>query len=155
VKNKNFTKLSICLMIILFAQSSCDIRKQPENKPLPKQEKKKSKFGATSVEIIDSVHHFGTIQEGEKVTFNFRFKNIGKEPLEILEVMASCGCTVPEKPEEPIKPGEIGFIKATFNSDRKPGEAHKTIVVRSNANPEFPVLIMQGTVIGKQTETNP
>lgn len=146
--------ISACIILactIVF--SSCDIRKNPN--PRPQTEVKKSKFGPTTVQIIDSLHNFGTIQEGEKVTFSFRFKNTGKEPLEILEVNTSCGCTVPEKPQAPIQPGETGFIKTSFNSDRRPGETHKTIMVRSNANPEFPILTLQGTVIGKPETTNP
>ncbi len=135
--------------------SSCDIRKKPKTENKPQAEIKTSKFGPTTVQLIDSLHHFGTIQEGEKVTYSFRFKNTGTEPLEILEVKTSCGCTVPEKPEAPIKPGETGFIKTTFNSERRPGETHKTIMVRSNASPEFPILTLQGTVIGKSETTKP
>ncbi len=144
-------------MVLVFTMmfSGCDIRKKPTPNPRPQTEVKKSKFGPTSVQIIDSVYNFGTIQEGEMVTFSFRFKNTGKEPLEILEVNTSCGCTVPEKPEAPIQPGETGFIKTSFNSERRPGETHKTIMVRSNANPEFPILKLQGTVIGKKETTNP
>jgi hypothetical protein len=49
-------------------------------------------------------------------------------------------------------PGEIGHIKVKFNSDKKPGEAHKTLTITSNAQPEFPQLLLKGTVEGK-TET--
>jgi hypothetical protein len=66
--------------------------------------------------------------------------------------LASCGCTVAEKPEKPVMPGEIGHIKVKFNSDKKPGEAHKTLTITSNAQPEFPQLLLKGTVEGK-TET--
>ena len=89
------------------------------------------------------------MKEGEFVTYNYRFKNTGKNPLVIYEALASCGCTVPEKPEHPIAPGELGFIKVKFNSDHRPGEAHKSITITSNAQPEFPILILKGTVIGK------
>ena len=44
---------------------------------------------------------------------------------------------------------KCGFIKVKFNSDHRPGEAHKTITITSNARPEFPVLVLKGTVIGR------
>ncbi len=100
----------------------------------------------TTVQLIDSLYNFGTITEGQKVEYSFRFKNTGKNPLVITNAVASCGCTVPEKPEQPIKPGEIGFIKVIFNSKGKQGENHKNIVVTSNAYPPFPDLQLVGTV---------
>jgi hypothetical protein len=99
--------------------------------------------------MLDSVYDFGTINEGEKVNFNFRFKNTGKHPLIVASAQASCGCTVPEKPEEPIQPGETGVLKVVFNSLGKVGPAHKTINVVSNAYPSFPTLLLKGVVNGK------
>ena len=103
----------------------------------------------TSVTLIDSVYDFGKISEGEMVEFNYRFKNSGNKPLVVSNVSASCGCTVPEKPEAPVQPGETGYIKVKFNSDKRVGEAHKTITVQSNANPAFPELLLKGIVISK------
>ena len=100
----------------------------------------------TSVQLIDSVYNFGKVAEGEKVTYNFRFKNIGSKPLVITNTSASCGCTVPEKPERPILPGETGFIKVVFNSKGKAGHNQKTITVMANTNPGFPPLLLTGDV---------
>lgn len=100
----------------------------------------------TEVQLIDSVYDFGSVTEGEKVTFNFRFKNIGKKPLIIVATSASCGCTVPEKPEQPIPAGETGFIKVVFNSKGKVGHNEKNIHVTANTNPEFPTLLLKGEV---------
>ena len=102
---------------------------------------------STTVQIIDSLYNFGTVTEGEKVTYNFRFKNTGKKPLIITNTTASCGCTVPEKPEKPVFPGETAFIKVVFNSKGKAGINHKTITVTSNAHPEFPQLLLNGEVV--------
>ncbi|RYD74383.1 MAG: DUF1573 domain-containing protein [Sphingobacteriales bacterium] len=106
----------------------------------------------TTVQIIDSVFDFGKVAEGETVEFSFRFKNTGAEPLIISNAAASCGCTVPEKPEAPIKPGETGFIKVKFNSEGRPGMAHKTVSVTSNASPVFPELLLKGEVIAKNKQ---
>ena len=131
--------------------SSCEIRNNKTNKKKSATSATENKVDAppTSVQIIDSVYDFKKVKEGDIVEYNYRFKNTGTNPLVVTEAQASCGCTVPEKPEHPIAPGEIGFIKVKFNSDHRPGEAHKTITVTSNARPEFPILILKGTVIGK------
>lgn len=100
----------------------------------------------TTVQLIDSAYNFGTITEGEKVTFNFRFKNTGTKPLVIANATASCGCTIPEKPEKPIAPGETGFIKVVFNSAGKLNHNEKHITVNANTNPAFPQLILTGDV---------
>lgn len=101
----------------------------------------------TTVQLIDSVFNFGKITEGEKVTFNFRFKNSGNKPMVITNTSASCGCTVPEKPEKPIMPGEEGFIKVVFNSSGKVGHNQKNITVMANTTPAFPLLLLTGDVL--------
>ena len=132
--------------------AGCDIRKQDKQMKSATQptETKQEFHDPTTVQIIDTTYDFKKVKEGEIVEYNYRFKNTGDKPLFIDDAHASCGCTVPEKPDHPIAPGEMGFIKVKFNSDKRPGEAHKTITVTSNANPEFPVLNLKGTVIGKE-----
>ena len=100
----------------------------------------------TTVQAIDSAYNFGTIKEGEKVEYSFRFKNTGAKPLVVTAAHASCGCTVPEKPEKPILPGETGVLKVVFNSKGKSGHQEKNITVSSNANPSFPELKLTGEV---------
>ena len=104
---------------------------------------------STTVQIIDSVYNFGKVTDGEKVEYNYRFKNTGNHPLVVLSATASCGCTVPEKPDAPIKPGETGFLKVVFNSQGRVGDVHKEITVISNAYPAFPLLQLKGEVITK------
>jgi hypothetical protein len=103
------------------------------------------------VQVIDTTYDFGEIAEGEIVEFSFRFKNTGTSALVVTNVAASCGCTVPEKPEQPIKPGETGYIKAKFDSAKRPGETMKSITVTSNATPPFPELVLKGKVLPKKT----
>lgn len=108
--------------------------------------KKAALKDSTTVQLVDSVFDFGTVKEGETVTHSFSFKNTGSKPLVIMTAQASCGCTVPEKPEEPIQPGGTGVIKAVFHSKDRSGHQEKTIRVTSNARPEFGTLILTGNV---------
>ncbi|HEX4877762.1 MAG TPA: DUF1573 domain-containing protein [Chitinophagaceae bacterium] len=90
----------------------------------------------TSIQWLDSVYmDMGKVKEGQVVEVSYRFKNTGTKPLVIVNVVASCGCTVPEKPEEPIAPGEEGVIKAKFDSNGRKGENRKHITVDANTSP--------------------
>jgi hypothetical protein len=105
---------------------------------------------STTVQLIDSVYNFGTIKQGQSVSFNFRFKNTGKRVLVVTDASASCGCTVPEKPERPIMPGEASFIRVVFNSTGKSGHQEKVVTVLANTNPSFPAIKLIGEVIAPQ-----
>lgn len=138
--------LSFLLIGFLF---SCNIR-NAKNNPNSLANMDVSFTDTTSVQLIDSVYDFGKTTEGTKVSHDFEFRNTGNKPLVISSAKASCGCTVPEKPQEPVKPGETGIIKVVFNSASHPGPAHKTIVVASNSYPPFPVLLVTGVVEGNK-----
>ena len=79
----------------------------------------------------------------------FTFTNAGTAPLVIHAAMASCGCTVPNYPKMPIKPGQRDTIEVTYNGTGKfPGKFNKTITVRSNAVTE----VVRLSVMGDMTE---
>jgi hypothetical protein len=85
--------------------------------------------------------------EGTVVNVQFRFKNTGNKMLVITDVAASCGCTVPEKPEKPIAPGAEGVIKATFDSKNRIGTNHKVITVILNTENRTQQLVFDVEVI--------
>ena len=61
----------------------------------------------------------------------FEFTNTGDAPLIITNVLSTCGCTVPTKPDAPILPGKKGKIEVKYNMAT--GPIRKTITVESNA----------------------
>jgi hypothetical protein len=77
-------------------------------------------------------HDFGTITEGDKPSYTFNFKNTGASDLIISNAVGSCGCTVPEYPKAPVKPGESAKMKVSFNSAGKNGRQQKTVTVTAN-----------------------
>lgn len=82
---------------------------------------------------LDKVEHdFGNINEGDVVETEFIVKNIGESDLVISDATASCGCTVPNYPKEPIAPGESAPIKVSFNSAGKTGQQNKTVTLTTN-----------------------
>ena len=97
------------------------------------------------------VYDFGTIKEANgPVSCFFEFTNTGDKPLLIIDVTASCGCTRPEYPSKPIKPGKKGKIKVTFSPIGRPGAFKKTIKVKTNGKERTTTLRIEGTVIPKQ-----
>jgi hypothetical protein len=90
----------------------------------------------TTIQWLDSTFkNMGRVKEGEPVDVSFRFKNTGDRPLVIADATASCGCTRPEKPEEPVMPGEEGTIKARFDSKNRKDMNRKSIYVDANTKP--------------------
>ena len=96
-------------------------------------------------------HDFGTIKEVDgPVSCTFKFKNTGTGMLVSYQAIASCGCTSPTFPKEPIKPGDSGEIKVTYNgAGKSPGKFDKVITLRTNTKDEIIRLKIQGTMIGK------
>ncbi|KAF0195821.1 MAG: hypothetical protein FD166_2787 [Bacteroidetes bacterium] len=92
-------------------------------------------------------HDFGRVIQGEKVSFGFRFTNTGKSDLIISGVSTSCGCTVPDFPKAPVKPGESHKIDVKFDSEGRRGFQNKTITISSNAQPATQVVRIKAEVI--------
>ncbi|MGM9833035.1 MAG: DUF1573 domain-containing protein [Candidatus Limisoma sp.] len=93
----------------------------------------KQKSGAV-ITFAETTHDFGYIQEsGGAVSHEFTFTNTGNKPLIIVSAHASCGCTKPEFPKNPIEPGKTGVIKITYKPKNRPGAFDKIVSVTSNA----------------------
>ena len=96
-------------------------------------------------------HDFGTIKEANgPVSCTFEFTNTGDKPLLIIDATASCGCTRPEFPTKPIKPGKKGKIKVTYSPIGRPGAFKKTVKVKTNGKERTISLQIEGTVIPKK-----
>ena len=101
---------------------------------------------AQEIKFDKLTHNFGTFSEKDPVvTCAFTFTNVGDAPLVINQAVASCGCTVPEYTKTPVKPGEKGEIKVTYNGTGKfPGHFKKSITVRTNGAVEMTRLYIEG-----------
>ena len=105
------------------------------------------KASSTTLSFDKMKHDFGNVKsEVENIT-EFVVTNTGKNPLIISDVSASCGCTMPQKPEGPISPGKSDVIKVAFKS--KPGqenEIKKTITVTANTDEKIHILEIRAFV---------
>jgi len=87
------------------------------------------------IHFTETEYDFGNVIQGEKLSHTFVFTNEGKSDLLISSASASCGCTTSKPPKAPIKPGEQGEIKVTFDSKTKKGPVSNVVTVSANTYP--------------------
>jgi hypothetical protein len=78
----------------------------------------------------------GEVEQGALVEHAFVIRNTGDEPLQIISVRPSCGCTVAKDYERQIAPGASGSIPITLKTKGFRGKISKTISVTTNAGNE-------------------
>jgi hypothetical protein len=108
--------------------------------------------GGATINFQTKTHDFGQISENDQTaSYNFTFTNSGDAPLVIHKAVASCGCTTPIFPKEPIAPGAAASIKVTYNTVGRPGTFHKTITVYCNdVDAPNVILVIKGEVVPKE-----
>ena len=137
-------RLSLIILIVLFFTFiSCN---QPENQTTGKDynihntasgEKNKNIKGVPQISFKETEYNFGTLIQGEKVSYSFMFENTGDGNLIISDVSTSCGCTAPEYSKEPIAPGEKGYVEVVFDSKGRSGHQTQNIKVHTNTQPNI------------------
>lgn len=106
---------------------------------------------AAEINFEKETHDYGTIEQGANGVYEFKFTNTGKEPLVISNCKGSCGCTVPNWPKEPIKPGATSAIKVSYDTKRV-GKFNKTVTISSNAKTSTKTISIMGIVNAKPEE---
>ena len=114
----------ISLLSLILVMSSC----KGENK---------LEVGQKTSMKIDKLFDAGTRVKGEVIEAKFNIENTGDYPLVFGEIKGSCSCTVAEKPEAPILPGEKGVISATVDTEsfRINSEVSKYVTLVANTEP--------------------
>jgi len=107
----------------------------------------KALAGPAQIKFETDMHDFGEVNEGEKVSFSFRFTNTGKGPLIITGIASSCGCTVGEYTHDTISSGTHGDVTVSFDSWKRAGFQQKSVTVNSNTNPSSQILRIKAMVI--------
>lgn len=126
VLKPNIMKKLILFAVVIFAGISVQAQAKIEFK----------------TEVID----YGEVKLGSDGVRVFEFTNTGQSPLVITEVNSTCGCTIPEKPEQPIGPGQSGQIKVKYDTQIL-GPIRKTITVYSNAEVPAKSVKIKGRVV--------
>lgn len=99
-------------------------------------------------------HDFGQIpEEGGPVSCSFTGVNEGSEPLVILDVTTSCGCTVPVFSRQPVMPGASTRIVVKFDPQGRPGNFDRTLAVYSTLRRKEASLAIRGYVTPRPRST--
>jgi hypothetical protein len=85
------------------------------------------------LQLKETEHDFAKIPQGKPVYYTFEVVNVGKTPLTLDNVQATCGCTTPEWSKEPIAPGATAKIKVGYNAAAE-GPFDKFITITYNTN---------------------
>ncbi len=144
--------LSIACLVVLAA---CNNQKTEESTSDSKETSEIASVDTANAPVFKfekEVYDFGKIIDGDVVTYDFKFKNIGNSPLIISSATATCGCTVPEYPKEPVAPGAEGVIRVVFNSAGKPGMQNKIVSITANTIPSLTELNILGMVEAAKTK---
>jgi cytochrome c5 len=77
--------------------------------------------------------------DGESAQFQFNVANKSGDPIEVLRIEPSCGCTVAELPSKPwiLAPGAEGSFTAVVDYRGKLGQFSKAIYVHSTAGSQI------------------
>ena len=90
---------------------------------------------------------FGTIREEQgRVSHTFTGENRSERPVVILDVVTSCGCTVPQFSRKPVLPGEKTQITVTFDPANRPGTFSKELGIYSSERRRIATLTVRGNV---------
>lgn len=101
--------------------------------------------GFPKIAFNETTHDFGELKKGSKGEVEFEIRNEGTVDLVIIDAKASCGCTVPEKPTEPIKPGKSAKMKVVFSANSA-GLQSKNITLTTNTEAGSEVLTVKANV---------
>lgn len=133
-------KIVILVSIVGLFAISCNKKSESSSETISKEQK------VAKIVFEETEYNFGKITQGDTVRHTFTFKNDSDEDLLISNASASCGCTIPEWPKEPIAPGERGKIEVKFNSTGKSGVQNKVVMITANTNPNVTNVALKGEV---------
>lgn len=100
-----------------------------------------------------TTHDFGNVTTNTKARYQFSFVNKSNEPVVIKKVKASCGCTSPSYSQEPVQPGETGYVVAVYSAPGAPQSFHKSITVETSHG--IFVLHIKGNVVAEEVKDTP
>ncbi len=98
------------------------------------------------LKVNTETHSFGKIKQGTPVTYFFELTNKSDKPLVVENASASCGCTVPEKPSQPIMPGKTDKLKVVYNAAAV-GPINKDVYIKLAGIDEQKIVHITGEVL--------
>jgi thiol-disulfide isomerase/thioredoxin len=117
---------------VALAWTTATIAQQPVKTPADPAKAPEAGAAGPVISVENSAHDFGTTWIGPTLDHSFKITNKGSEPLEIMRVRPSCGCTIAGKYPQKLEPGETGEFPFSINSHKVRGKYEKYVTVMSN-----------------------
>lgn len=76
--------------------------------------------------------NLGVLYNGATTTGKIPIKNIGNQPLKIIRIQPSCGCTTVKQPKSELQANESDVIEVAFNSTGLRGQVEKYVNIETN-----------------------
>jgi hypothetical protein len=135
----------LMLSLTLFAGITFAANAQKVDVAAPKAAVQGPTIGSMA-KFTDERIDVGQKPQGTPVTVSFKYKNVSKAPIVLESAQATCGCTVPQKPDKPTMPGKTDEIKATYNAASL-GKFEKPITIKFVGSNETKQLIIVGEIV--------
>lgn len=141
--------LLVALIILLSGIIGVGVRYQRSVIEQIKRQKLQQQTNVPKASLDRTEHDWGTIPEKPAAETLFTISNTGTAPLEIKNILTSCGCTTAELADEAkkyqtmIDPGASKQVKVVFDplAHQSKGDTTRAVRIESN-DPENPFLII-------------
>ena len=141
---RDFTILFSFIITLLVSVSCIDKNNKTSDNQVAVKD---SLAGTPKIVFNKDSHDFGTIVQGEVVSYTFLYQNEGDGGLVLTSASSSCGCTVPSYSKKPLEPGKKGKLEVVFDSKGKMGTQNKTVSIRTNGVPARKILKIHVEVV--------
>lgn len=146
MKKRIGTFISFALLLLLI---SCNNTEKPISTDIVNNPKSASSSNDKDSPVLTfekEEHNFGVAMQGERLSYSFKFTNTGNKDLIISQASASCGCTVADFPQNPIRPNGKGHVTIVFDTKGLKGLQTKSVSVFANTNPNFVIIKVSAMV---------
>ena len=146
----------ILYIIILFSFSLAASLSGCQNGPgtkVPHDNMSSEKKSPGKIVFDKEIHIFGTLKEGEIVSYSFIFHNTGGSAVKLIKVEKSCGCIDLNYSKNDVLPGESSTIEVVLNSSGEWGNLIREVTLETS-NGEKKELQIGAYIENSQFNTN-
>ena len=125
----------ICNILIitslLIIVPSCTNPSSPGNS-VSQENKSPGKKTQGKIVFDKEIHNFGTLKDGEIVSYSFVFRNKGGSPFSIIKTDKSCGCIDIQCSRNQVLPDESSIVEVVFNTAGEWGNQIKGVTIETS-----------------------
>ena len=124
-------KIAFVLFKYLLIVLVCSCHQSSQRKVLPTHGMAEKKSPGKIV-FDQEIHNFGTLKDGEIISYSFIFRNVGGSPVKIIKADKSCGCIEPHFSSDEIAPGQSSAVEVVLNSAGEWGNLIREVTIETS-----------------------